>query len=80
MKQYRLKYAMHPPSEETGGLYMAEAPALPGCRAWGETSAEAYKHLQNVAAEFIASYEHHGDPLPTDVKAEALTEELVIAV
>ena len=37
MKQYRLRWTMRQPSEETEGMFMAEAPDLPGCRAWGET-------------------------------------------
>ncbi len=56
MKQYRLRWVMHQPSEDTEGMFMAEAPDLPGCRAWGETWTDAYEHLRSVAAEFLASY------------------------
>ena len=79
MKQYRLRWTMHQPSEETEGMFMAEATDLPGCRAWGETWADAYEHLRSVAAEFIASYQHHGDELPAGVKIVS-PEELVVAV
>ena len=34
MKHYKLRYVMHEPSEDTEDKYMAEIPALPGCRAW----------------------------------------------
>ena len=33
MKHYRLRYVMHDPSEKTEDKYMAEIPALPGCKA-----------------------------------------------
>lgn len=60
---------------------------LPGCRAWGETPAEALDNLESVAGEFIQSYLEHGDPLPKAVEASAyevvgakLTTELTVYV
>ena len=41
MKHYKLRYVMHDPSEETENKYLAEVPALPGCRAWGDTPEDA---------------------------------------
>ena len=32
---YQLDYILHEPEESEGGMYLAEAPALPGCMAWG---------------------------------------------
>jgi len=71
MKQYRLPVTLHQPSEETEFKYMAEVPVLPGCRAWGDTPAEALAHLQSVAGEFIVSYQKHEHPLPKSVEASA---------
>ena len=71
MKQYRLSVTMHQPGEETEDKYMAEVPALPGCRAWGDTPAEALENLQSVASEFIRSYRAHGDALPEAVEESA---------
>ncbi len=68
MTQYRLPYRMTGPSEDTEYMYMAEVPALPGCRAWGETPDDALDSLRSVAAQFIASYEDHGDELPDSIK------------
>ena len=79
MRQYKLRCVLHQPSEETEGMFMVEAADLPGCRAWGETQEEAYRHLESVAAEFIASYQEHGDALPEGVE-EIGAEELVVAV
>ena len=61
---YRIAYTMHGPSEDTEDMYMAEAPALPGCRAWAETPELALEYLESVAEAFIRSYLKHGDPLP----------------
>ena len=60
---------MHEPSEETEDKFMAEIPALRGCRAWGDTSAEAIENLQGVAAAFIESYREWGDELPSEVES-----------
>ena len=68
MVQYRFEYIMKGPSEETEGMYLAEIPVLPGCRAWGETESEAYENLVSVAAEFMRSYYSHGDKLPAGVE------------
>ena len=48
-----------------------------GCHAWGETAEEALHNLDGVAADFIASYEQHGDELPPSIAAAG---ELVVAV
>ena len=73
MKLYRLSLVMWEPSEETENKYIAEIPALPGCRAWGDTAADALGNLQGVATAFIESYLDRGDLLPPEVEA-ALVE------
>ena len=62
---------MPEPSEDTEDKYMAELPGLPGCRAWGDTAAEALGNLQSVATAFIESYRDLGDSLPLEVEAAA---------
>ena len=61
---YRPPSILREPSDETEGKYLAEIVALPGCRAWSDTAAQALKSLQSVAAAFIKSYRDQGDPLP----------------
>ena len=87
MKLYRLPIVMQEPSDETENKYLAEIPALPGCRAWGDTSAEALEILQSLAAAFIESYRDRGDPLPPQVESVAsendeprVLSELLVAV
>ena len=76
-KQYGLPYTLKEPSKATEEMFLAEVPVLPGCRAWGATAREALSNLEAVAADFIVSYQDHGDLLPDGI-AEA--GELVVAV
>ena len=71
MKQYKLSVIMRQPSEETENKYMAEIPLLKGCRAWGDTPAEAMDNLHSVAGEFIRSIKAHGERLPRAVEETA---------
>ena len=65
MKNYRFVCTVRDPSEETEDKYLAEIPALPGCRAWGDTKAEALDYIRSVAVAFLESYEENGDALPS---------------
>jgi predicted RNase H-like HicB family nuclease len=86
MRLYRLSFVIADPSEESGGKFVAEIPALPGCRAWGDTAAETIEALQSVATAFLESYQSHGDELPPEVEALATeaspttVSEVLIAV
>ena len=71
MKLYRLPLVLHEPGRNNEDKYMAEIPALPGCRAWGATAAETLENLQSVATAFIESYHSKGDPLPAEIEAAA---------
>jgi predicted RNase H-like HicB family nuclease len=84
---YRLRYVLRAPSEATEDKYLAEAPDLPGCRAWGATAAEALENLQGVASAFLDSYQERGDPLPPQMAKNvivttkpATTSEMLVAV
>ena len=86
MKLYRLPIVLYEPSEDTNDMFMAEAPLLPGCRAWGETPSQALEYIQGVAEAFIESYIEHEQPVPPELEAMALkidgkmiTAEIVIA-
>ena len=67
MELYELDCVLHEPCEDQGWLYMAEAPELPGCRAWAETPREALAELSTVAEQFILSYRDRGKPLPEKI-------------
>ena len=76
-KLYKLPSTLRAPSEDTEDVYLAEVPILPGYRAWGTTAEEALSNLEGVAADFIASYQDHGDELPDSISQAG---ELVITV
>jgi predicted RNase H-like HicB family nuclease len=86
MKLYKLPITIEEPSDHSGGKFVAEVPAMPGCRAWGDSAAEAVDNLQSVAAAFIESYQDRGDPLPDEVQklasdaGSATVSEVLIAV
>ena len=69
MNRYKLSFVIHEPGEDTEDKFMAEIPALPGCRAWGDTPAETLHILAGVAEAFVQSYLEHGHPLPAAVVA-----------
>ena len=75
MKLYKLPIVLYEPSEETNDIYMAEAPLLPGCRAWGETASQAIEYIQGVAEAFIESYSEHEQPIPVELEAMALNQD-----
>ena len=85
MKAYKLQFVMYDPSESTEpDKYMAEIPALPGCRVWGDTPEDALDILQDVAAAIIETHIERGYELPEEVhKARIVSgnsNELVVSV
>ena len=65
MDIYQLDYLLHEPKEDQGWMYWAEAPALQGCMAWGETPEETVKSLLAVAQTIIEMLKESGEPLPS---------------
>ncbi len=71
MKVYKLQFVMHEPCYDTEDKFLAEIPALPGCRAWGDTYDDALENLQGVAAAYIESYKDWEDEqLPCEIEEE----------
>ena len=48
-------------------MYRAEAPALQGCMAWGESPAETLIELMDVARMLIELSKENGEPLPSEL-------------
>ena len=67
MDIYQLDYILHEPEESQGWMYLAEAPALQGCMAWGDTPEETLKSLLAVAQTIIELRKESGEPLPTEM-------------
>lgn len=78
MTMYRVPVIIRPPSADTEDKYQAEVPLLPGCRAWGDTVADALTYVQGVAAVFIESYRARGEPLPPGFTVLAEDAESVV--
>ena len=75
MKLYKLPIVLYEPSDDTNDMFMAEAPLLPGCRAWGETPSQALEYIQGVAEAFIESYIEHEQPIPPELETLRLEAE-----
>lgn len=67
MDIYQLDYILHEPAENHGWMYRAEAPALQGCIAWGDTPAETLKSLLAVAQTIIHVCKEDGQALPPEL-------------
>jgi predicted RNase H-like HicB family nuclease len=53
---------------EEDGRWVAEAPALPGVLAYGNTEAEAKAHVVSLALRVIADRIDNGEPLPDEAR------------
>ncbi len=58
--------------QDEDGIYIVEAPSLPGCDSQGRTRAEAFDAIQEAIADYIESLQAHGEPIPPSI-----TEEIV---
>jgi len=54
-------------SDEDEG-YIALAPDLPGCNAWGHTEEEAIKELHDAMDAWISACDKSGEPVPEPSK------------
>ncbi len=59
-------------SDEDEG-FIAEAPDLPGCSAWGETEADAARQAQDAIAAWLQANAAAGRPAPTPSRAEPIS-------
>ena len=57
---------------DDNGTFVAYAPAIPGCHAWGKTPEEAQTELLNVFDMIQEEYEEDGRMLPDDVDVKAV--------
>ncbi len=78
---YQLDYILHEPEESEGRMYFAEAPALQGCMAWGDTPEETLLELLDVARMIIELRKERGEPIPEKLLAPGAHEgSLTVAV
>lgn len=58
--------------QDEDGVYVAEAPTLPGCVSQGKTREEAIENVREAITAYLESLEAHDEPVPPPI-----TEELV---
>jgi len=58
--------------QDEDGVFVVEAPSLPGCVTQGNTHQEALDNAREAITLYLESLEAHGDPIPPSI-----TEEIV---
>lgn len=58
--------------QDEDGVYIAEAPALPGCISQGKTRSEAIDNITEAIAGYLESLEAHGEPVPPTIFEEVI--------
>lgn len=61
--------------QDEDGVFVAEAPALPGCVSEGHTRTEALNNIKEAIAVYMESLHAHGEAVPPPI-----TEEMVEVV
>lgn len=56
--------------QDEDGMFVAEAPSLPGCISQGETRAEALRNIQEAIEVYIESLKAHNEPIPPSIDEE----------
>ena len=52
------------------GVFVAEAPSLPGCVSQGRTRGEAIANIKDAIAAYVASLMEHGEAAPPGPEEE----------
>ena len=58
--------------QDEDGVYVAEAPSLPGCITQGATRAEALLNIKEAIAAYLESLSAHGEPVPPSISEEVV--------
>jgi len=58
-----MKYSVIIEKDEDG-MYVVQAPSLPGCISQGKTRAEAMENIKEAIELYIESLAAHGEPVP----------------
>ncbi len=58
--------------QDEDGVFVVEAPALPGCISQGNTREEALRSIQEAIAAYLESLKAHGEPIPPPIQEEVV--------
>jgi predicted RNase H-like HicB family nuclease len=56
--------------QDEDGMFVIEAPALPGCISQGSTYNEALQNIQEAIVAYLESLTQHGEPIPPSTAEE----------
>ena len=62
--------------QDEDGVYVAEAPALPGCISQGRTRSDAIENIKEAIAAYLESLEAHGEAVPPPISEEVVEVDL----
>lgn len=58
--------------QDEDGVYLAEAPELPGCISQGKTREEAVANIKDAISGYLFSLKKHNEPIPPSVEEETV--------
>lgn len=56
--------------KDEDNVYVATAPALPGCVSQGKTRKEALKNIEDAIKGYLYSLKKHREPIPPSISEE----------
>jgi antitoxin HicB len=59
-------------TQDEDGMFVAEAPSLPGCISQGKTRSEALQNIQEAVQAYLESLKKHGEPVPPPISEEII--------
>ncbi|MCL4217882.1 MAG: type II toxin-antitoxin system HicB family antitoxin [Candidatus Hydrogenedentes bacterium] len=62
--------------QDEDGVFVAEAPSLPGCISQGQTRTEAVDNIKEAIAAYVESLQAHGEPVPPSISEEVVEVSL----
>lgn len=58
--------------QDEDGMFVVEAPALPGCVSQGQSRKEALKNIQEAIELYLESLKAHGESIPPGLDEEVV--------
>jgi antitoxin HicB len=58
--------------QDEDGVYVVEAPALPGCISQGKMRSEAIDNIKEAIAGYLESLQAHAEPIPPSIGEEVV--------
>ncbi len=62
-------------TNDEDGVFIAEAPTLPGCISQGSTRTEAVNNIREAIDLYLESLRESGDPVPPSISEEVVEVE-----